>query len=623
MDTPLRPPTAQQRLPAFLVEAICLAALVLASVKLGRGVEGVSDLGLWDEADYLHRAQLLPVRGLPDPEWGPLYSVWYFVLARVWPDPVDLYYGNARLLLLLTTVAGYVFLRRVSARPWLALAGAAAYLLSMAPHVLPRPTLLALLVILAALIAASRVRSPVAASALVGLGLLVASFARPEYFLSFLLMSALLGGLLARGMWRAPARWPRTVGAGAAYGLMALALVAVMGNPFGNTSNRRFYAFCQHFADNYVRRTGFPVNPWGECGTVIRTVFGDVDTLGEAARAHPREFLAHLGQNLRRYPLESLRMFARGYGGVSPLPGRGPWRREEVGHLLLLALAVGLPLGTLAVNGRRLSRATRRPRVVRVLVAACAVLLPVALSVVLIQPRQHYLVLQGLMALAVLAALASSVARGERRLEARLASGPGALALSSLMAGVLVLSVPDLVARGGGPSAVVKEQLRRVRAIRSLGLETRVTAGDTINVLDAQGGLSVYLGAPFRRVPPWTKLAGESFSDYLRRQRIDLVVLDGRLRADPRFANEPELEPFYSEPGAFGYATWRLPELNEVIALPDAWAAEGARRSVLPLPEPPVPASPRCEGSLPAMEPGMSADAGMRPGCARLPAPHL
>lgn len=623
MDTPLRPPPAQQRLASFVVEAICLAALAVACAKLGRGVEGVLDLGLWDEADYLHRAQLLPVRGLPDPEWGPLYSVWYFALSRVWPDPVDLYYGNARLLLLLTTVAGYVFLRRVGARPWLALAGAAAYLLSMAPHVLPRPTLLALGVILAALIAASRLRAPGTASACVGLGLLVASFARPEYFLSFLLMSALLGGQLARSVWKARARWPRAAGLGAAYGLAALALVAVMGNPFGNTSNRRFYAFCQHFADNYVRRTGFPVNPWGQCDVVIRTVFGDVDTLSEAARANPRELLAHLGQNLRRYPLESLKMFAAGYGGVSPLPGRGPWRREEVGHLLLLALAVGLPLVTLALNGRRLAGALGRPRVVRVLVVACAVLLPVALSGVLIQPRQHYLVLQGLMAIAVLAALASAVERRAKRLEARLARASGALVLSAMMAGMLVLSVPDLVARQGGTTSRGREQLRRVRALRALGLEARVAPGDTIHVLDAQGGLSVYLGAPYHRVPTWTKRADESLSDLLRRQRIDLVLLDGRLREDPLFAQDPELEAFYSEPGAFGYATWHPSELDVAIALPDAWAADGARRPTLSLPERPVPASPRCDGALPVMESGRAADAGMRPGCARLPATHL
>ena len=598
MALPILPPSPQQRLPALVAEGVCLVALVLACVKLGRGVEGVIDLGLWDEADYLHRAQLLPERGLPDPEWGPLYSLWYFALSRVWPDPVAVYYANSRLLLLLTSVAGYAFLRRVGARPWLALAGASVYLLSMAPHVLPRPTLLAVLIILAALVSASAARSAEGACVRVGLGLLIASFARPEYFLSFLLVSGLLAGLLFRGLWKERARWPRAVRTGAVYGLGGLALVAVMGNPFGNTSNRRFYAFCQHFADNYVRRTGMPVNPWGQCDEVIHAVFGDVDTLGAAARANPGEFLTHLTQNVRRYPLESLKLFATGYGGSSPLPGRKPWTREQAGHLLLLGVAVGFPLGLLAWNRRRFSQALRSRRAVGALTATCVVLLPVLLSVVLIQPRQHYLVLQGLMMLAVLAALASSSAApvepevsGAPALGGSFPSGPAGLVLAAAVAGVLVLSVPDLVRRQGGPSQVKREQLSRVRALRSLGLESRIAPGGSIGVLDAQGGLSVYLGPPFRRIPTWTKRARESLSDYLRRQHVDLVILDGRLRVDPLFAGDPELESFLSAPGAFGYATWRIPDVDLVLALPDAWASKASRHPAASRPSP-APARP-------------------------------
>jgi hypothetical protein len=563
---PRPPPSPQQRLAALVAEAVCLVALVLACVKLGRGVEGVLDLGLWDEADYLHRALLLPEHGLPDAEWGPLYSLWYFALSRVWPDPVDVFYANTRLLLLLTSVAGYAFLRRVGARPWLALSGASVYLLSMAPHVLPRPTLLAALVIIAALLLASTVRSRTSACICAGAGLLVASFARPEYFLSFLLASVLLAGLLVRSVWRERALWPWALHTGATYGLGVLALVAVMGNPFGNTSNRRFYAFCQHFADNYVQRTGMPVNPWGECDAVIHTVFGDVDTLGEAARANPGELLTHLGQNLRRYPLQSLRMFAAGYGGVSPLPGRSPWTREQAGHLVLLGVAVAVPLGMLAWNTRRLSRALRSRRMVGTLTAMCGVLLPVLLSGVLIQPRQHYLVLQGLMVLAVLVAWASAASRSNQSHGATPAARPTGLVLAAMVAGVLVLSVPDLVRRQGGPSSVRKEHLHRVRALRALGLELHVAPGASIGVLDTQGGLAVYLGPPFRRIPTWTKRAGEPLSDYLRRQHVDLIILDGGLRQDPLLAKDPELDDFLSEPGAFGYATSALPGTDLLLS---------------------------------------------------------
>ncbi|QSQ26287.1 hypothetical protein JY651_15720 [Pyxidicoccus parkwayensis] len=589
MALPLSSPSPQQRLPALVAEGVCVIALLLACVKLGRGVEGVLDLGLWDEADYLYRALLIPERGLPDAEWGPLYSLWYLGLSRLWPDPVEAFYANTRLLLLLTSVAGYAFLRRVGARPWLALAGASLYLLSMAPHVLPRPTLLALFVIVTALLLAFAARTKEEACVRVGLGLLVASFARPEYFLSFLLASGVLGALLIRGVAKERTRGPWAVRTGAAYALGVLALMAVLGNPLGNTRNRRFFAFCQHFADNYVRRTGLPVSPWGQCETVIQSVFGDVDSLGDAARANPGEFLAHLWQNVRRYPLESLRMFAASHGGELPLPGRRPWTREQAGHLGLIAVAVGFPLARLIRNGRRIPRALRSRRVSATLAAAFVVLLPVLVTVALIQPRHHYLVMQGLMGLAVLAALASAAwtpRRSDALLNMSLGPRPTGLVLAAMVAGVLVLSVPDLVQRQGGLTAVKKEQLLRVYALRALGLPSRIEPGGTINVLDAQGGLSVYLGPPFRRIPTWTKHTWEPLASFLRRQRVDLVILDEGLRQDPLLSADPALEDFLSEPGAFGYVTWRIPGVDLLFAVPQSWTSRDTRYPAVSRPSP-------------------------------------
>ena len=532
-----------------------------ACVRLGQGVEAVLDLGLWDEADYLHRALMLPVSGLPDPEWGPLYSLWYFALSRLWPDPVALFYANARLLLLLTTVAGYAFLRHLGARPWFALAGAAVYLLSMAPHVQPRPTLFAFFIILVALCGAYRARSRESACARLGMGLLIASFARPEYFLSFLLVSALLGVLLVRG------RGPRALRTAALYVGSFVVLVALLGNPFGNTSNRRFYAFCQHFADGYSKRTGrVEVNPWARCDEVLRPVFGDAHTLGAALRANPSAFFAHLRWNVENHPRESLKVFASGYDGRPLLSDTGPWTREHVGHLLLVIL-LGLPVAVLAWRWRKLPRALKQPRVVGTLLAVGVVLLPGLLSSVLFQPRHHYLVPQGVMGVAVLTALATAV-RGS---DSREGTSTRGVMASALLAVLVMVAVPDLVHRQGQRSPPERAVLQRVRALQALGMGARVAAGSSIGVLDTQGGLPVYLGAPFRRIPVWTMRTGESLSQYLHREHVDLVFLDDRLRQEPRFANDPALEAFLAEPGVFGYATWRLPGTDARLAVPAAW----------------------------------------------------
>ncbi|RKG64366.1 hypothetical protein D7W79_39160 [Corallococcus exercitus] len=572
--------TSPSRPLAFLAEAVCLLALVLACVKLGRGVEAVLDLAPWDEADYLHRALTLPESGLPDPEWGPLYSLWYFALSYVWPDPVALYYANTRWLVLLTSVAGYALLRQVGARPGFALAGSAVYLLSLAPHIQPRPTLLALLIILVASCAACRAATPEGAWGRLGAGLLLASFARPEGFLSFLSVSALLGLQLARRVRQEPARRRHAWGTAVAYAGLFLLLVGLLGNPFGNTSNRRFYAFCQHFADGLARRTGqVQVDPWFRCEQVLQPIFGNASTLGDALRANPGAFLAHVRWNLERLPDESLKVFTYGYGDVPPMPRNGAWTREQVAHVLLLAVVLALPLGAFARRGRKAIQALATPRVAWSAVAAAVVILPGIVSSVLFQPRQHYLVIPGVMGLALLALMKHALdVPGPHPVEApsRGVGSVGALGGAALLAVLVMLAVPGPAPAPDGRSAPRRELLQQVRAVRALGLGSHVAAGGSLGVLDTQGGLPVYLGVPFRRVPPWTRRPGESFTQYLRRERIELVFLDHKLREEPRFANDPSLESFLAAPGAFGYAMRHLPGTDAVLALPATWAISGA-----------------------------------------------
>ncbi len=559
------------------MDVVCLAVLVFACVKQVHGIDQVLDLTLWDEADYLHQGRLLPTRGLPPAEWGPLYPLWYFALSFVWPDPVALHDGNYRLLILLTAVAGYVLLRRVGVQPWLALAGISVYLLSGAPHILPRPTLLALLVLLAALSAASFVRAPEDFCAVAGAGLLVASFARPEYFLSFLLVSGLLAFFLVRRLWRERSRLWRGLVIAGVYGLFTLLMVSMLGNPFGNSSNRRFYAFCQHFAVNYVERTGFEAEPWGECPKVIQAAFGEVDTVGAAARSNPDAFLMHLEMNLKRYPIALLELFLQEYGGAWPFLSASRWPPaprellEFTGHLLLLLAALS-PLLLVIRRRTHLRGALAQPQVWRTGVVLLVVLLPIALSAVLIAPRSHYLVLQGVLGLAFLAALGSAL--GEPSGE----PAGGRIRLTGGLALVLALASPDLAKRYSEPAPPRMDHRRFVESFRSLGLPKHLPPGEEVGVLDSHGGFAVYLGEGYRRVPAYRKRAQESFTEFLRRERVHVFIADQRLEKYENLAKDSELRALLADPGTFGFVTSLLPGTPYRLMLPSSWE-EGQPRS--------------------------------------------
>jgi hypothetical protein len=538
-----------------------VGVLLLASWKLVHGIEQVLDLGMWDEAGYLRWGLELSWETMPEAEWGPLYAIWYSVLSRVWPDPVALFYANHRLLLLLTVGGAYVFMRRMGARPAPALLGASLYLLSAAPHTLPRPTLLALLVLLVVWSLASFLEVAERYWTLVAGGLLVASFARPEFFVAFLVVMAWVLWLLGRKvLGEGRAALPGALALLAAVGLTTLVLLHVLGNPFGNTSNRRLYAFCQHFAVNYVARTQLPVEPWGECDRVIQSVFGRVDSLGAAFRSNPEEFLWHVGVNLKRYFVVSVRLFFEGYGGTSAV--RGAWNAERVGRVLLLAL-VAWQVARLARHWRRFGEAMADPRLQRVGGALVAVELPIVLSSLLIQPRVHYLVIQGVMIAAFLATLGSILGARE---EAR--PRPPGRVLGLLLALGLVVLTPDLSHRSvphAGASAMPLEHLEVVRSIASLGLTERLRPGETLELVEAQGGYDTYLGRHYRRV----HLGGcqEPFGQFLRKHGVELIVLDDLLRKHRRFAGDAEFRAFQTDPEAFGFRMMPLRGTGKALAL--------------------------------------------------------
>ena len=99
--------------------------------------------------------------GFPDPQWAPLYAVWYFLLSLIQPDRVALYYLNYQLITILLPVALYAVLRRCRlAAP--AAAGIAFFVLIGAINlpVWPKVSHFALVVILVTLAAAASIRSP-------------------------------------------------------------------------------------------------------------------------------------------------------------------------------------------------------------------------------------------------------------------------------------------------------------------------------------------------------------------------------------------------------------------------------------------------------------------------------
>ncbi|MFL5391835.1 MAG: hypothetical protein ACJ79G_03255 [Myxococcales bacterium] len=517
---------------ALAADVAWFAALAIACVWQLHDLERVLDLARWDEADYLRGGVSLLARGLPDAEWGPLHTVWYFAVSRLQPDRVALYYLSYRLLIVLPTLAIYVAGRRVGGSPIVSVALALLFAGSMAPHVVPRATLLAVLVVLVAIAAAARAASCASFALAAAISLCLASFARPELFVAFAIVSAAFAASLLRKAARSAEGRRRSLFLAGGWAASVAVLVAVFGNPFGNGSNRRFYAFCQHFAVAEVQRAQLDIDPWGQCDVVVHRVFGSATSLGDAARANPDAFFTHLRENASAYPGASLALFESGFGGAP----RERWQ----GWMCLFLVAT---LAAAAVRMRRSwRRAVRAPETGRTALVALAVLVPTIASAILIHPRDHYLVMQGVLVPLVFVALTGRAARGS-------SDGPapaGRPALAIAAAASIAAASPALAPLQANRSQPLLDRVRALRVIDGGSM------ANPIGILELEGGIDAYLGTGFERVLPDERRPEESFFEFLRRRHVGVVALGPALERHRLFSGDEQFQAFARDPERFG-----------------------------------------------------------------------
>lgn len=519
-----------------------VALIVLAGLKLTYGLERIVDIGLYDESGYLYGGVSLASKGLFPASWAPLYAAWYFLLSWFEPDRVRLYYLNYKILTIAPAVLIYIAMRAY--RVGLAWSAGAAwlFLISLANlYVWPKPAHFALMIILLFFTLVRSSGRLVDALPVLAIGALVSSFVRPEYILSYVLLSLAYVVLAIRQRGENGLRTqliPALTLVAASVGLMA-----VFGVPgLDNQGSRSWEAFSQHFSINWVSWTGSTLNPWTDYQQIMAANFGGAHSIMAALRYSPGLVLRHVVSNIGNYLLALIQMPFVHFNVL--LPGASKAASQAEGGLLVLAL------GAYAAARRRELFAGLRSRArgqLPLLLAAAVFALPATISAIVIYPESHYLLAELVLAALVAGALLAPAGA--------VPSGPSAARLLALAA-VLLVATPYLSANWyfSEQSAPVERQLNNLHTIEYLrGLRL---AGD-VRMLEADGGYYIYVGDNIKRVAQSTK--DTDFGTFLRYSQVDLIVVSSDLAGDSRFRDDPAWLAFLRDSRAFGYETVDIP----------------------------------------------------------------
>jgi len=525
---------------------IFLAFLAAASIKRVFLIERIVDVFFYDESFYLNNGVFkLPKYGLTAPSWGPLYSVWYYLLSLAETDIVKIYYLNIKVLTCITGFALYFYLRRLKVSPSASFVISSIHLaLGLNFWLFPKPIHLALLLILLFASFSTFFKDKINRYFLLCMGCLLATYVRPEYFVSFLLLSMLLLYLfISRLKEKTEPAHPLKM---FAFVLSFFVLFYIFGFPLGS-EKRSFYAFSQHFSLNFTSWEGSKFSPWLEDEKIVKPVFGDAKSISEAMLSNPGYFKKHVLFNIANYGEKILDMFKINL----IIPGL---RKRMHTFTIQGSVIIFMLFACFVINIRKaLPNIINgdKERLKDVIVLLLVVSIPVFLSSAIIYPKHSYLLIQSTLLLVLMTVLISFE--------------PKMSLYKILMLGVFIFLV---VPNGSGQwyfrpnisnNNYKFQNLNTIKFIKKLKIDKEV------NNFEA-GCAYVYLGRNYKQVPLWKYKANkESFSQFISRRKINMLIVGSEFDKYSEFTDNKEYNIFIKNPDKFGFLSSKIPHTNKIL----------------------------------------------------------
>lgn len=502
------------------IEILALVVLLFITTKFVWGLEKDVDIGLYDETFYLSWGLEIPKQGFPAAQWAPLYSLFYLALSLFSSNRVNLYYLAQKLMLVFPAIAAYFLLRknRLSALSALVIAWfilvsrGNSYATPRVSHFATGVGLLLFLLIFP--------EKPLSYNGIIlSITSLIVSYIRPEYFLGYILFS-LVWIVAIFQEWKTSGkiqhiRWL------AAYAVISILLMGLLKIPMGT---RSVGAFGQHFAVNFANRNKTNLSPWLNWDTILNENFGPVDSVFDAFRSNRGLFLWHVKENI----LKSGNSF---FSVAMPIF----LYSDLFSRMMLIVFLFSL----LVLYFPELRQKLYSSRGTYVLLFLFPI--PSVISMFLIYPRNHYMLIIYVFWFVLLGILLSE------KINSAMPDGTKSILLLGLL---LITFTP--YPRVDKPQFL----LNLIRYVQSMQIEERV------NVLEADGGYSVYLGDNFNWVRP-EKQTG--FRDFVREKAINMIILSAPLKDDVRFANDDEWLRFLANPEELGFVRIEVPNSNNRV----------------------------------------------------------
>jgi len=540
-----------------LPDILLVTFLLISSLKLLSGIEAITDIRLSDESYYQHNGLVIPKEGFPPAEWAPLYSLWYLVLAHFIRDvnPIDLYYLNHKLLIVLMVVGLYSALRAINCNPLISALAGFAVMLSGIPVVWPRPTHFAILFFLTLIASLPLYKKKHDFLIALGTTLLLVSFIRPEYFLSFLVISCLIALNTFIQFSRKRLLFSLLIKV-VTYAALAICLILFLGIPT-SSGGRGWWAFASHFALRWTWWTGSSANPWTDYPQIINSVFGKVETIYEAMLANPTAFSRFIHENALDLITNTIDILFGSLRDNSPLV------KDLNSHFYVVVQGIECLILILIVLGviwqrKALLKSPENQRIwlyLLVMIGSIGLtLIPVS---IIIFPRYHYLITPAILIIILLTFATSLLLKTAR---------PKVDITSAIGLGLTILLLTPSLNYGWcfGNNLCISARMPAITPnVATLRYLQSLKIRQPVNLLAAGFEYRTYLETPINRIDPFKK--DLPFRKYLAANSISMVITDPWLLNDPAFQTDAEWQDFLKNPTTYGFTVYPIPKTDRLL----------------------------------------------------------
>lgn len=526
---------------SIAIELFYVLVIALACLKLSYAISAAMDIQFHDESIYLDKGNKFISNYLFMD--GFIYFTWYKLLSFFVTDTITLYYFNYIVLLSINPFLIYILLRKMKQGKFISAFFSILFLISTVNVIAwPLITRFALALILCTFILIFSVKDKIIKYliALFGFSLLV--YTRPEYILSLIIFSIVSIIYL---LYRYNKSHKRVLLLGGLLTLLLTIFIVFVQSPA--RANRSVMAFGQHYAVHLYNKGKISEDPNTNWRKIMKKSFHTDRSIIQAFLNNPGEMTNHVLANIRDIPYQAMQLFF-------------PYNIENKLIKKILLVTVGLLFILLMIGVYRKKKGEpffHKDHLDENIFYWLSILIivPLLVSVCLIYPREHYLLVMFAILLITAAKNVPAIPENWKF--------KWVLPLIILF---VLYWVPWQASGAAGllPGKIVSIHHNQCTNLGKIKFTRNIKANIKMVFLGSGGSMGPYI-PNFKYVDKHSK--DIPFNRYIERENINMIEVNRGLTNDPRFISDEEFNRFISGIPGNGWFKITIPRCGGYLAV--------------------------------------------------------